>query len=57
MTTPTSPSATAGPILDLDPGQYKAVACAYPGDPAGDRGEHRDGPSPIPDAPGTDPMP
>jgi len=27
-------TATAGPILALDLGKYKSVACAYPGDPA-----------------------
>src|SRR5262249_34161977 len=30
---------TAGPILALDLGKYKSVACAYPGDPADARFE------------------
>jgi hypothetical protein len=37
MATPTSPLATAGLILALDPGEYKTVTCADPGDPARSR--------------------
>jgi hypothetical protein len=35
----TTATATTGPILALDLGQYKTVACAYPGDPAAARFE------------------
>ena len=38
-TTTAGPTATACPILALDPGKYKTVACAYPGDPVAARFE------------------
>jgi len=39
MTAATMTATTAGPILALDLGKYKSVACAYPGDPADARFE------------------
>src|SRR5262249_62218150 len=39
MSAATMTAAAAGPILALDLGKYKSVACAYPGDPAGARFE------------------
>jgi transposase len=38
-TTAAAPAPTAGPILALDLGKYKSVACAYAGDPAAARFE------------------
>ena len=36
-TTSTTSTAAAGPILALDLGKYKTVACLYAGDPAAAR--------------------
>jgi transposase len=39
MDTATTTASTAGPILAIDLGKYKSVACAYAGDPAAERFE------------------